>query len=253
MRQKDSAICLRTTDYSETSQVVHFFTRETGVVHLLAKGTKRPKSKSGGAIDILSEGDLVFIASQRNSLGVLVEFAETISRTDLRRDAFRLNAAVYMVELTAATLAEADAYPELFDLLHNALIRLGQADAPAHAVLAFFQWRVLQKIGLLGQMESCVACGRALEQPPARQAGNCFSSIQGGLLCGGCGLQAREKYAVDADTLEALEVLRSLKPKARAALTDTQAQALNRLLHYHVSQQIGKPLKMARYVLGESR
>ena len=49
---------MRTTDYSETSQVVHFFTRETGVVSLIAKGTKRPKSKSGGPIDlVLFESD----------------------------------------------------------------------------------------------------------------------------------------------------------------------------------------------------
>ena len=54
MRHRQPAIALRTTDYSETSQVVHFLTREMGGVRLLAKGTKRPKSKSGGAIDLMS-------------------------------------------------------------------------------------------------------------------------------------------------------------------------------------------------------
>ena len=59
MRHREPAICLRTTDFSETSQVLHFLTRGQGVVHVLGKGTKRPKSKSGGAIDLMCEGEVV--------------------------------------------------------------------------------------------------------------------------------------------------------------------------------------------------
>ncbi|GAG45812.1 unnamed protein product, partial [marine sediment metagenome] len=55
MRHRQPAICLRASDYSETSQVVAFLTRAEGVVRLLAKGAKRAKSKSGGALDLLSE------------------------------------------------------------------------------------------------------------------------------------------------------------------------------------------------------
>jgi len=74
-------ICLRTVDYSETSQVVSFLTRDTGVVNLMAKGTKRPKSKSGGAIDLLAEGDVLFSRKNPDALGLLMEFSETVSRT----------------------------------------------------------------------------------------------------------------------------------------------------------------------------
>jgi len=62
-------------------------------VRLLGKGTKRPKSKSGGAIDLLSEGELVFSGGARDGLGTLIEFTETVSRADLRRDGARLRVA----------------------------------------------------------------------------------------------------------------------------------------------------------------
>jgi len=91
-------ICLRTVDYSETSQVVSFLTRNTGIVNLLAKGTKRPKSKSGGAIDLLAEGEMLFSRKNPEILGLLMEFSETVSRTPLRRDARRLNVSLYMIE-----------------------------------------------------------------------------------------------------------------------------------------------------------
>ena len=89
MRHREPAICIRATDYSETSQVVCFLTRGAGLVRLLAKGSKRAKSATGGAIDLLSEGDLVFIAAALSALAVYgalppwwwVAFVPVIART----------------------------------------------------------------------------------------------------------------------------------------------------------------------------
>ena len=251
MRQRESAICLRTTDYSETSQVVHFLTRGWGVVRLLAKGSKRAKSKSGGTIDLLSEGELVFTASSRDSLGTLVEFTETVSHADLRTDEPRLNAGLYMIELAGEMLAEADPHPEVFDLLHNGLARLGQADAPGAAVLAYFQWRLLRHVGLMGELRDCVSCGQPVSGTPRRPGKDVyFSSLQGGLLCGGCEGSAAEKYRVDGATLAGLAALAAAEAGTKVALPQKQASGANRLLAYHVTQQLGKTLKMARHALG---
>ena len=138
MRYRENAICLRTTDFSETSQVVQFLTRGQGVVRLLAKGTKRPKSKSGGMIDLLAEGELIYSHSGRETLGTLMEFAETVPHTDLRADGRRLNVALFALEAAGEMLAEGDVHAEVFDLLHHTLIRLGQPDAPLEAVLAYW-------------------------------------------------------------------------------------------------------------------
>jgi recombinational DNA repair protein (RecF pathway) len=72
MRRREPAICLWVGDYSETSQVAHFLMRGGGKVHLLAKGSKRAKSRTGGPIDLLAEGELVYIPASREGLGTLV-------------------------------------------------------------------------------------------------------------------------------------------------------------------------------------
>jgi len=250
MPQRESAICLRALDYSETSQVVHFLTRGGGVVRLLAKGTKRPKSKSGGAIDLLAEGDLVFIASSRDALGTLTEFTETASHTTLHKETKLLNAALYMIEIVGETLAEADPHPEVFDLLHNVLARLEQPDAPAPAVLAYFQWRLLRHVGLLGELKSCVSCGRKVGGAAGKAGRDVyFSSSLGGLLCGGCEGSVAEKYRLDGTALAGLAALEAAEAGKKVALPDKQALAVNRLLAYHLAQQLGKPLKMARHAL----
>jgi len=250
MRQRESAICLRTSDYSETSQVVHFFTRGWGAVRLLAKGSKRKKSSSGGSVDLMSEGDLVFIASSRQTLSTLVEFRETVSHADLRADAGRLNAGLLMIELVGELLPEADPHPEVFDLLHNGLARLGQSDAPVPAVLAYFQWRLLRHAGLLGELDRCVSCGGPVGSADARGAADVyFSSSEGGLVCGGCEPALAEKYRLDGAALAGLAALEAAQAGKKVALPDKQAHGVNRMLVYHVQQQLGRPLKTARYAV----
>ena len=247
MRQREQAICLRSSDYSETSQVVVFLTREAGVVHVLAKGTKRPKSKSGGAIDLFSEGELVYTPSRSGGLGTLVEFVESVTRRELRSDAARLNAGLYLIEATAQMLATEDPHAEVFDLLHNALERLKDPEAPILAVAAYFLWRLTHHVGLLGQLDDCVACGAAMEQGRERRW---FSSTQGGLLCEGCAAQVNERVPLDRQTQAALTVLAAAAGGRKVSLAESQALQAAKLLNYHVTHQLGKSLKMARHVLG---
>jgi DNA repair protein RecO len=275
MRQREPAICLGVTDYSETSQVVHFLTRGAGPVRLMAKGSKRPKSKSGGAIDLFNEGDLLFISARGEGLGTLVEFAETVAHNDLRKEASALDAGLFMIEAVGRLLGAGDPHPEVFDLLHNSLIRLAQPDAPRPAVLAYFLWRLLRHAGLLGELRVCVSCGRSVgigAEAPASGAGPTggkargelhFSSALGGLLCPECEGQAIEKYRLDGLALAALFALLAAEraPRAapaqgsplakRVALPPPQAQAVIRLLAYHIGQQTGKPLRMARHYRAE--
>lgn len=250
MRDRQPAICLRTTDYSETSQVAHFLTRGAGVVHVLAKGSKRPKSKTGGTLDVLAEGELVYSTGRSASLATLIEFTETTSHLALRRDVARLYASLYMLELAGELIAEDDPHPEVFDLLHNSLARLGEPDAPVEAVLAYYQWRLLGHVGLRGEMTTCVACGRPLDPAEARRRRTLhFSSEVGGLVCADCEPAVTEKYRIDADTAAGLAVLQAARRGQRRPFPPEQARAVSRLLAYHVTHQLGKPLKTAKYAI----
>ncbi len=253
MSTTDTAICIRATDYSETSQVLTLLTRAGGVVRLMAKGSCRPRSKSGGAIDLLAEGKCVFTTGKGESMGLLMEFAETVSRSALRERLDRLNAAIYMAELCGALLAEGDPHAEVFDLLHNALGRLGQADAsPAlvrrgspQAVLAYFQWRLIRHVGLLGELNLCASCGGKVGTKEVY-----FSSSLGGLMCRDCEPSATEKYYVSGAALSGLAALAAAEAGKKPTLPPKQADAANALLAYHIQYQLGKRLKTARYAIG---
>ncbi|MGC9454866.1 MAG: DNA repair protein RecO [Phycisphaerae bacterium] len=246
MRHRDEAICLRTVDYSETSQVVTFFTRNGGVVRLIAKGSKRAKSKTGGTLDMLVEGELVYTTGRGESLGNVVEFSESASHSALRQSSQRLNAALYMLELVALSLAEQDPHAEVFDLLHNSLRRTGEPDAPVPAVLAYFQWRLLRLIGLLGDLESCASCGRSADAAGLSH----FSPRAGGPVCRSCAAEYEDAKPLSPAAAEGLATLVAARAGRRAQLPEPQAQAVNRLLAYHFTEQLGRRPRMARHVIG---
>ena len=242
-RPREKAICLYAGDFSETSQVAHFLARDSGVVHLLAKGSKRPKSAAGGRLDLLAEGELVFIPPRADGMGTLVEFAQFISHVRLRRRLADLNTALYMLEVTRMLLAEGDPHPRAFDLLSAALGRLDRDNAPTQAVLAYFQWRLLRQVGLLGEMDRCVGCGGDIGP---RQA--CFTSRDGGLLCQDCQNARTEKRRVSGQALAGVRALRAMDRQRGGQLTVEQALAVNDLLAYHISYQSGKTPKMLRHI-----
>jgi DNA repair protein RecO (recombination protein O) len=219
--------------------------RDNGVVRLIAKGSKRPKSKSGGAIDLLAEGRCVFTVGKGESLGILIEFVETTSRSALRSRLERLNAALYMLEVCGAMLGEGDPHPEVFDLLHSALEKLGQENSSSQAVLAYFQWRLIRHIGLMGELGTCVSCGSKIGMQNVY-----FSSSLGGLLCRDCEPGATEKYHVSSAALSGLAALAAAEAGKKPTLPPKQADAANILLAYHIQYQLGRRLKTARGAIG---
>ena len=55
--QKTDALVIRLADFSNTSRVVTFFTRDFGKVSAIAKGGKRLKGPFESALDLLARAD----------------------------------------------------------------------------------------------------------------------------------------------------------------------------------------------------
>ncbi len=118
MLTKDTAICIRATDYSETSQILTFFAKDSGKISAIAKGSKRPKSAFGGPFEIFSYGKIVFANSNKEKLATLTEFESSFGGTGfstLSADLFRLNCCLFAAELLNKLTHDYDPHPQLFD------------------------------------------------------------------------------------------------------------------------------------------
>ena len=82
--QRTPAICLHNVDYSETSQVLRFFTPEAGKIGCIAKGSKRKKSAFLAPFELLSLYDLIRIEKRPGTLDILTKAERVRSFTKLR-------------------------------------------------------------------------------------------------------------------------------------------------------------------------
>jgi DNA repair protein RecO (recombination protein O) len=242
--EKDNAVVLRLTEFSETSQIVTLFTERSGQVRLIAKGVRRSTSKRFSAgLDQLEQGEVSYIPSHGEAqLGTLTDWTQRETFPGLRRELSRLYGGLYAAELAAALTEEYDPHPTLFAALTRVLAALAakSADEPSAATsevepvraLAIYQGALLTAIGYWPNFESCVECGRV--RP--RGAAAWFSSTAGGLLCRDCEMRHVEKRRLPAGLADTL-------PATGDARTWFELQ------HYHLTHLAGRQFKTARQLV----
>ncbi len=227
--ERDEAVILRLTEFSETSQIATLFTRGAGRVALIAKGARRSTGQRFAAgLDTLEYGEVRYVPVRGEAqLGTLTDWSQRDLFPGLREELARLYGALYCAELVASLTAENDPHPDLFDGLVGALRAVAEAGQVARTV-AQFQSLLLAESGLAPNLDSCVSCGmRAGRGGPMY-----FSSAAGGLLCRDCEMHFVEKRLMPAGLLE-----------ARGTAADPVAWLA--LLHYHLTNVAGHAFKTA--------
>ncbi len=208
----DHAICLRVTDFSETSQIVALFTAHHGIIGLIAKGSKRQSQKGSEAIsaplDLLTAGQVVFIAAKGTAeLGTLTAWDLTDPRTALRTNLAALNAAYLAAEVTLGLLHVHDPHDDLFAQFEATLGLLGSAQRP-RALVAYLK-AALSAAGYLPHLDACIVCGRRTAEQAVR-----YTTRGGGIVCQTCPATG-PTYAIPGRIALALDRLPS--PVALAA------------------------------------
>jgi DNA repair protein RecO (recombination protein O) len=246
----DQAVCIRAIDYSETSQVVTFFTRQTGKVTVMAKGAKRQRSPFGGTVEIFSYGNIVFTDSGRDKMATLVEFeplAGLVDSSILASDFFALNCCLFAGELVNVLTKDYDPHPGLFDTLLAFLQEASRHKIPESrrgrllARLVSFQLGLLREIGLYPVFEYCVNCRNAFSE---RWPEVYFSNTARGLICRDCQGAFPDKTGLAREGAKCLADVKFL-----ASAKDLTVRQVEDVLIRYITDILGRPLKMAKYIL----
>jgi DNA repair protein RecO (recombination protein O) len=228
------AIVLSSLRYSETSKIVRLATREHGVQSAIAKGALRPKSRFGGALQLLSEGQTQYLTKEHRELHLLTAFDLVQLHVGLAADLARYATASALGEVMLR-FAPPDPHPESYDLFRDALHALETAPAMAVEPLGFrLLWHLVSVLGFAPSLDACVRDGTLL--PDA--GGLPFSAREGGALCPACASLhgATQLPADDRADLTAL-----LDPDAALPTLDARhAAAHRRLLARYVQHHLAE-------------
>lgn len=243
MLTKDQAICIRAIDYSETSQIVTFFTRQTGKIGAIAKGSKRPKSAFDGPIEILSHGNVVFADSGKEKLATLMEFEPVYDAP--RNDFFALNCCFFAAELLNHLTHDYDPHPELYDSFLNFLQNVEQHETQPNmlAALILFQLGLLKEIGLQPILSYCPNCKTQYAQRTT-QYETYFSSSANGLVCRDCEPSFPDKIRLSKNATTCLTSLKQISNATQGTLRE-----IEKVLVHHFTELLGRPPKMAKHIL----
>jgi DNA repair protein RecO (recombination protein O) len=238
---KDKGVCLRSTDYSDSSQILTFFTQQTGKVSLIAKGTKKLKSSFGGPIQLCGIGDMVFSLKDDDKLGTLTEFNPTFFGTNARKRLLALNCSLLAAELLNLFTKEHDPHPTIFADAATFLEKLEKCtDNKILHWTTIFEFSILSQTGSTPICDSCANCKRPLA---ADWQDFYFSATANGLLCRDCEGAFMDRKAILYKTAEYLNAPANIAP-AQAPLIQTQNLLIEYIIHI-----LERPLKTAAMVL----
>jgi DNA repair protein RecO (recombination protein O) len=246
MLTKDRAVCLRASDYSETSQVVTLFARLSGKVRAIAKGSKRPRSAFDGPIEVLSLGDIVFSGVHKDTLATLTEFQQQPAGVGLRRNLLAMHSALLAAELLDSLTDELDPHPVLFDHFAQFLQDMDNPELTGErrdvlVRLILFQIVLLREVGVHPVLKACANCRRPFS-PEWRES--YFSSAANGLICRDCEMSFPDKVRFSIKAVTALADLQQLAQADEKTLDE-----IERLLIHHFTHILGRSPKLAPHVL----
>ncbi len=176
-------IVIKTTNFSNTSQIVHLLTPGYGVVHLLGKGVWRPRNPLfSSGFDLGSKYEFMFIDRRRGGLGILTEALELASCRRIRTS--RLLLADTFCVLACARFFGTLNSPDrsLYELVQSTIDAMEDGRG---GLLAGFLLSLLRQTGFMPVLEQCAGCGCELWKAD-RYA---VSFSDGGLVCPRCARQ----------------------------------------------------------------
>ena len=201
---RSEGIVLKTHALGDTSRIVVVYTRDLGLVRLVAKGARKSPSRFGIALEPLSRSRFHFYFRNDRELHLLSQ-TDTLAATGIgMADLTRLAHAQAALELIDRLVWGEEPHAELYDLLAETLDTLAVApETSMSAVIIAFELQLAALFGYRPRLDACAGCGAPLA--PERL----FSPVRGGLLCATCAASEPGLVRLSADALGGIALLLS--------------------------------------------
>jgi len=196
---RTDAVCLQTVPWRETSKLATLFSREHGKLVVKAKGARRPKSKFGAALEVMTLVRVIFYKSERHVPYILSDAEILEDYPALRARAPALRGAAVALEFTNRAFELEAPNPAVFRLLADLLRALDSGAGDCGAAAFAFMLQAAARIGYEPQLSHCISCRR-----PKAAA---FSARRGGLLCARCVGLEPDALPVNAEMLSRVRML----------------------------------------------
>tara|TARA_B100001250_G_scaffold9060_1_gene7874 strand:+ start:35826 stop:36590 length:765 start_codon:yes stop_codon:yes gene_type:complete len=193
------AIALKVYDFGDADRIFVFLTPDQGLIKIVAKGIRKPKSKMGGHVDVLSKVNAYISLNDNLSNLSQVEIIENYKL--IKDDLSLISIGFYLLELAEKFSVENDPNNDIYYHLAFTLDQL-QKNTNNDLLMRWFELNLLSLSGFLPDLYSCQISGNTL-----LEGDHLFSSVNGGLVEKKFSTNTDNYVHVDKNSIKAMRFL----------------------------------------------
>jgi len=193
MIKKVEGVIIKETPYKETSKILTIYTKEDGIIGVIAKGAKRPKSPLFGVSSKLTYG--IFHLNYRENLSTLIEVDIINSLKNIKKDIEKISYATFITDLATQSYKH-EKNKKIYDLYISSLIKIEEG-YDVSIITNILELKLLEYLGIKPIIDKCASCGSVNNIAT-------ISSYKGGYICKNC---LKDEKIVDIKTIKLIRML----------------------------------------------
>lgn len=199
---KSEAIILHSRKQGETSKLLSLYSRNFGLIKVVAKGSRSLKSHYWGVLELFNHIDMVYYHKEAREVQFLSQASILTTFKTLPADINKMAVAATLCELIEATEPHGSANPGVFKLLQAFLTILDQRSAGWWNLLRGSLLKFLELSGFRPEFDYCETC-----HTDQINGNNYFVFQNGGYQCGNCMKVTPPGLLLAADAIKMLRWL----------------------------------------------
>lgn len=173
---KVMGLVIKQTNYSESDKVLKIFTKELGIITVMAKGVRKYKSHQRAASSLFCYGEYTLFPGK--NMYTMRGNKLINSFYSIGENVEKLALASYFCEITDFFVPDFEAEEEILSLLLNTLYILSEKERNLFLVKAVYELKFLSLSGYEIETDRCAVCGS--------ENTLFFSPQKNGMLCPAC-------------------------------------------------------------------
>jgi len=229
-------IIINTKNYGDTSKIIDIFTKEYGVIGVMAKGCKSLKSNLRSVTDKLTYANFT-IYYKKDKLSILSEAVVINNFSNIKKDIEKISYASFLIDLTNQVYRQSNDN-DLYDLLISALVKINTNFNPV-IITNIIELKYLDYLGVMPILDGCSICGSKNVIT--------LSSDKGGYLCTKC--RTNEPLVSDkAIKLVRMYTLVDIDKISKLDLNKDVVREVNRFIDDYYDRYTGLYLKSKEFL-----
>ncbi len=235
--EKIEGIIVSVNDFKESSKILNIFTKEYGVIGVIAKGCKSIKSTLRSVTDRLTYG-YFYMNYREDKLSVLSSVDVINPFKNIKKDIECISYASYILDLATQVYKQNNS-SDIYKLLIDSLIKINELYDPM-VITNILELKYLDYLGVMPVLDRCSVCG-------SEKSIATLSSSRGGYICNNC---LKNDRMVSAKTIKLIRMFYyvDISKIEKLDISELCKNEINTFLNEYYENYTGLYLKSKNFI-----